>query len=92
MSRKADYGKIAAFYDRGRTLTESTIDLWLSLISKMFGAGAGARVLDLGCGTGRFSIPMAEKLHFRVTGADTAPEMIAKAREKDHEGLVTWDV
>jgi len=52
----------------------------------------GARVLDLGCGTGRFTIPMATKLGFRVTGADSSKEMLDKAKAKDTAGLVKWDV
>jgi len=38
-------------------------------------------VLDLGCGTGRFTVPMAERVQ-RVTGLDLCPAMIEKAREK----------
>jgi len=38
-------------------------------------------VLDLGCGTGRFTVPMAERAN-RVTGLDLCPAMIEKAREK----------
>ena len=88
---KADYAKIAEFYDKGRSLSEQNMDLWMELVSKYSGALKGARVLDLGCGTGRFSIPMAEKLNYNVTGADSYPEMLAKAQEKDAGGLVGWD-
>ena len=90
--KKADYGEIAGFYDKGRTLSESTMDLWLNLISKMSGAAKGVHVLDIGCGTGRFAIPMAEKLGYRVTGADPAQEMLVKAQHKNPGGMVTWDV
>ena len=38
-------------------------------------------VLDLGCGTGRFTVPMAERAN-RVTGLDLCPAMIEKARDK----------
>jgi ubiquinone/menaquinone biosynthesis C-methylase UbiE len=34
---------------------------------------------------------MGHDLGFRVTGADSSKEMLAKAREKDKKGLVTWD-
>jgi ubiquinone/menaquinone biosynthesis C-methylase UbiE len=89
--RKADYEKIAGFYDKGRTLSEQNIDLWLGLISRYSGAQEGSRVLDLGCGTGRFALPMANRLHFRVFGVDSSREMLARAREKDSEGVVAWD-
>lgn len=89
--RKADYSRIASFYDKGRPLSEQNIDLWLGLVLKFSKVPEGARVLDLGCGTGRFALPMASRLKFRVTGADVSKEMLAKAKEKDTSGLVQWD-
>ena len=89
--RKADYSKIASFYDKGRSLSGQNIDLWLGLISKFSKAPENAKVLDLGCGTGRFTLPMVSRLQFRVTGADASKEMLAKAKEKDAAGLVKWD-
>ena len=89
--RKADYSSIASYYDKGRSLSEQNIDLWLGLVVKFSRMSEGARVLDLGCGTGRFSIPMVIRLCFRVTGADFSEEMLEKAREKDTNGLVKWD-
>lgn len=41
----------------------------------------GARVLDVGCGTGRFSEKLRE-LGFRVTGYDPSDTMLAAARER----------
>lgn len=89
---KADYNKIAKFYDKGRSLSEQNIDLWIGLISKYAKAAEGARFLDLGCGTGRFSIPVAEKLRYRVTGADSSIEMLDKARQKDKNRIVNWEI
>lgn len=91
MSKKADYRKIAASYDRGRPLSEQNLDLWLGLVAAFAKVPQGARALDLGCGTGRFAIPMATRLHLRVTGADSSEDMLAKAREKDVGRDVTWD-
>jgi ubiquinone/menaquinone biosynthesis C-methylase UbiE len=90
--RKADYSQIASFYDKGRPLSEENIDLWLNAISRLAKAPEVARLLDLGCGTGRFAIPLAEKLGYRVTGADSSHEMLEKASEKDTGGLVQWDL
>jgi ubiquinone/menaquinone biosynthesis C-methylase UbiE len=90
--KKADYRQIATTYDRGRKLSEKNIDLWLGIISRLAKAREGARLLDLGCGTGRFAIPIAKKLNYKVTGADSSAEMLAKAREKDTTKLVKWDI
>ena len=89
--KKADYSKIAEFYDKGRSLSEQNLEMWLRLISEHSGATQGARVLDLGCGTGRFAIPMAERLGFDVTGADSSEEMLQRARAKDTRARVTWE-
>jgi SAM-dependent methyltransferase len=89
---KADYNKIAGSYDQGRFLSEQNIDLWIGLILKYARAAEGARLLDLGCGTGRFSIPIAEKLRYSVTGADSSPDMLDIARQKDRNRIVNWEV
>jgi ubiquinone/menaquinone biosynthesis C-methylase UbiE len=49
-------------------------------------------MLDLGCGTGRFAVPITEKLGYRVTGADSSPDMLDKAREKDKNRIVNWQI
>jgi ubiquinone/menaquinone biosynthesis C-methylase UbiE len=42
----------------------------------------GQRVLDVGCGTGRFSAALAERAIARVWGVDPAPEMLTQARAR----------
>ena len=49
------------------------------------------RVVDLGCGTGRFAIDMARWGH-EVTAFDPAPEMVDFARRQDGSGAVDWFV
>ena len=44
-------------------------------------SGASSRVLELGCGTGRLTLPLAQAGH-EVTGIDLSPAMLARAREK----------
>jgi SAM-dependent methyltransferase len=90
--KKANYSEIASFYDKGRPLSEQVINLWLNAISRLAKAPRGAKLLDIGCGTGRFAIPLATKLRFNVTGADFSKEMLEKAKEKDSKRLVKWDL
>lgn len=89
--RKAEYRKIAESYDQGRHMLENNVEIWMGLISRYTGSRTGLRILDLGCGTGRFALPMAERLHYRVVGADSSKEMLEKARGKDVKGIVEWD-
>ena len=42
----------------------------------------GTRVLDAGCGTGRFAAELADSGLARVWGVDPSPEMLAVARSK----------
>jgi predicted TPR repeat methyltransferase len=39
-------------------------------------------LLDVGCGTGRYSIPLAKKFNYSITGIDTSMQMLDKARRK----------
>jgi ubiquinone/menaquinone biosynthesis C-methylase UbiE len=90
--KKADYSRIASSYDKGRAISGQNINIVLEAITRLSGMSGKVRLLDLGCGTGRFSIPIATKLRYEVTGADSYEEMLAKAREKDKGGLVRWDL
>jgi SAM-dependent methyltransferase len=46
------------------------------------------RVLDLGCGTGRFAAALAERHGCSAVGVDPSPAMLAEARKR--EAGVTW--
>ena len=90
--KKADYSKIAEYYDRGRETTGSIIELWTGLIAKYVNKGREMRFLDIGCGTGRFTLPIAKRFYCLVTGADSSSEMLDKARGKDRNGIVRWEI
>lgn len=49
----------------------------------------GARVLDLGCGSGRLALALATAGH-SVTGVEPAPASLAAAWAKPGSGRVTW--
>ena len=90
--KKVDYSQIADTYDIARPLSEENLDIWLKLISERIGTHQKVDFLELGCGTGRFSIPIATRLGYSVTGADNSEEMLSKARKKDGAQRIRWDV
>jgi SAM-dependent methyltransferase len=48
-----------------------------------------ASVLDLGCGTGQLTVPLAGR-YDRVIGADPSPDMLALARSRAGDTPVAW--
>ena len=50
-------------------------------------AGAGGRLLELGVGTGRLAVPMADA-GLSIVGIDSSEAMLAKLSERDPAGLV----
>src|SRR5438105_10947043 len=52
--------------------------------------GAGDLVVEVGCGTGRLTLPMAGLTPARVMGLDTEARMLDVARAKDVAGRVQW--
>jgi len=53
---------------------------WTELLKAQF-PGPGARVLDIGCGTGSLSLVLAG-LGLQVRGIDLSPGMLARAQAK----------
>lgn len=88
----ADYSIISITYDDARDLSNQNIELWINLLSNQVGSRKTVDFLDLGCGTGRFSIPIADKLGFSVTGVDNSKEMLLKAKEKSGKLQIKWDL
>lgn len=62
----------------GRLADRIEVSLILELLGPL---GAGASLLEIGCGTGWFAREMAER-HFRMTGIDASSAMVARARTR----------
>lgn len=75
---KADktYARFAAFYDAYVGDYAEDIPFYLDLAS-----ACPARILEVGCGTGRILLPLLKAGH-KLTGVDISPEMLALASEK----------
>lgn len=80
----------ASRYDRERALPPETMKLWLDAIRSSVPEGYSTEtLLDLGCGTGRFSAELASLFNCSVVGVDPSAAMLAAASNLD-AGRVQW--
>jgi ubiquinone/menaquinone biosynthesis C-methylase UbiE len=89
---QADYSEIAEVYDQVRKSDLPHIAWWIAKIAAVGELRPGRRLIDLGCGTGRWTIPLAKRTGCEAVGLDSSEEMLEKARAKDSENRVTWAV
>jgi trans-aconitate methyltransferase len=61
----------AEVYDKARALLPATARLWQELIADYIDPGAAPLILDLGCGTGRFSELLARRFGGQVIAGST---------------------
>ncbi|MCA9129911.1 MAG: methyltransferase domain-containing protein [Planctomycetales bacterium] len=73
------YGKR---FDRTREIEPRVLDRWLERIRDFGRLNESSKVLDAGCGTGRFGIPVAKASGCKVVGVDLSREMIRVASDK----------
>ena len=73
------WDEYAPFYDweNARTLGRRDVPFWRRLVQ-----GRGGRVLELGCGTGRVTIPIARTGAADVVGIDRSAAMLARGRTR----------
>ena len=85
-----DLSGIATTYDVARALTPARRRHWQRLLSTHVDRTAISLVMDLGCGTGRFSEMLAAEFDARVIGLDPSEKMIDQARRKPATSLVVF--
>jgi ubiquinone/menaquinone biosynthesis C-methylase UbiE len=79
MKASRSFDRAADIYDKTRPLFEATIDVGMR--SLLDAAGGGARILEVGTGTGRISIPLLER-GADLIGCDLSEKMLSRQREK----------
>src|SRR5438093_4816369 len=65
-----DATDIAVTYDRGRDHGPEFVNLWMNVVSSHVKDQRIKMILDLGCGTGRFSEALAVRFDAEVIGID----------------------
>ena len=79
-----DRTSLPAVYDAGRGYSPETFDRWRAAIVQAAGTSRPIDViLDLGCGTGRYSGPLADWFSAEVIALDPSERMLAQARRKN---------
>lgn len=87
MERRPFYGTFAWAYDQ--IIAEPAGDRFQTIASffAQHGIVPGSRLLDAGCGTGRYALELA-KCGYVVTGLDASPDLLAHAHSKrEHQSL-----
>jgi ubiquinone/menaquinone biosynthesis C-methylase UbiE len=88
-----DYDKsdIASVYDEARGFAPESLRQWLGALSAHLAGRAVSLIVDVGCGTGRFTEPLAEHFSARVFGIDPSQKMLDQARRKLRSGRVVFE-
>jgi SAM-dependent methyltransferase len=88
-----DYDKsnIAATYHEARGLTATRQRRWRDLLAAHVGRSCISLIVDLGCGTGRFSEILAAEFSARIIGFDPSESMIDQARQKSATGMIEFE-
>ena len=79
-------GEVAQLY---RTYRRGYPPAVIDELVDRFGLTSADVAVDLGCGTGQLTLPLASRLR-AVIGVDPEPDMLAIARSEPSDGNVTW--
>src|SRR6516164_6202735 len=85
-----DQSGIATTYDEARALIPARRSHWRRLLSAHVDRSAISLVVDLGCGTGRFSEMLAAELDAQVIALDPSEKMIEHARRRPETNSVIF--
>ena len=86
-----DATDIPVAYDRGRDHGPEVLDLWMNVVSSHVKDQPIQTILDLGCGTGRFSEALAVRFDAEVIGIDPSKKMLEQARSKQPDRRIRYE-
>ena len=85
-----DSTDIPAAYDRARDHGPEVLEVWMRALETHLEGRSVTRILDLGCGTGRFSEGLASRFEAEVIALDPSEKMLAQARAKQRDARVQY--
>ncbi|HEY7127933.1 MAG TPA: class I SAM-dependent methyltransferase [Ktedonobacterales bacterium] len=77
------YDLIAPYYDLEHASYQDDVDLYLN-----YAAATGAPILEIGCGSGRLLLPLAQQ-GYEVVGVDSSQVMLKRAQERLNDAGLT---
>jgi ubiquinone/menaquinone biosynthesis C-methylase UbiE len=77
-----DRTEMPTSYDAGRAYPPHVLRYWLEIIAQSVPKGSVSDILDLGCGTGRYSNALADYYAANVVALDPSDKMLTAARRK----------
>ncbi len=87
-----DTTDIPVVYDRGRDHGPEVLQLWMNVVASSVRKQRIRTILDLGCGTGRFSEALAAHFDAEVIGIDPSKKMLDQARMKLSDSRVRYEL
>ena len=85
--RRTDYSSIADYYDKARP---EPADVWIRTIVELAGITPDSRVLDVGCGTGRFAVRVRRHHEGESYSVDSSVEMLKRAAARATPRPIHW--
>lgn len=85
-----DYSDIAKYYDKVRITSPDYLRFWSLKIAHYGSINRNSRVLDIGCGTGRFTLMLSKVTKAEVYAIDPSEDMLDEAKKKDKKKKVKW--
>jgi ubiquinone/menaquinone biosynthesis C-methylase UbiE len=77
-------------YHSCRALTSADVSRWVTLVQEFVPQTASTSLIDLGCGTGRFTVPLAEQLSVSVIGIDPSLKMVREAARNTNSSRIAY--
>jgi ubiquinone/menaquinone biosynthesis C-methylase UbiE len=76
-----DKTEIHSVYNVSRDLSKETLQVWMDKIWEVINHSGIKTIIDLGCGTGRFTKILSEKFNCNVTGVEPSVKMLSVAEQ-----------
>jgi ubiquinone/menaquinone biosynthesis C-methylase UbiE len=85
--KEADY---ADSFEKYRSQETEGVAALVQAVLRYVPSSPRARVVDIGCGPGRYALVLASATEARIFATDLSPAMIRKGKEKDDARGVSW--